>query len=508
LFRRIALALAAIVGALILVAPRHAYAQDKTLSGRWAATAMSVQWSIGDWGEACGPKPGGGGAPAGTVTVQQRGGELSMSGAGRSYSTTQCWEQFPGLSPVSHSGGKRGWNTVCKTPPGDPRQATVRTSLNASDDFIGLNETGQYQFVIKGQNCTASVRRTRTFKLIQREGEAAPAPAPSAPVPSAPPPKPAPLPEPKPKPTATESRTRCGELGAPARLEVRPSRKLMRPGEEFEFQARVLDAAGCVLPTKPSFELGGAPRGVSVSGRGKVRILEDAPDGEVSIRVSVAGKSVDVVVEVASSGRYDALLQGGGFNEAGESENVAVTAIASGSIGAGSASVDDRSNRHRRLFVAIVGGLAFLLGAVGVLLVLRGKKRRPDPAPASSAPAAPRAAPPAPAPGARFCPTCREEFPPDAQFCPNDGNRLIAAPEAGDPRAPAGGICPVCGQGFDPGIVTCPTHDEELVPPAVYFAGRESEPRIDRKICPVCGAQYTGQIGFCGTDGAALVPVN
>jgi hypothetical protein len=508
LFRRSAIALAAIAGALILLAPGRAHAQDKTLSGRWSATAMSVQWSIGDWGEACGPKPGGGGAPAGTVTVQQRGGELSMSGAGRSYSTTQCWEQFPGLAPVSHSGGKRGWSTVCKTGAGDPRQATVRTSLNASDDFIGLNETGQYQFVIKGQNCTASVRRTRTFKLIQREGEAAPAPASSAP-PAKPEPaaKPEPKPTPTPTPTAAETRTRCTELGAPARLEVRPSRKLIRPGEEFEFQARVLDAAGCVLPSTPSWKIVGEAQGVSLTTPGKVRIASDAPETEVRISVSVAGRSVDVLVEIASSQRYDALLGRGDFNEAGESEEVAVTAIASGSIGAGSAAVEDRSGNRRRMFVAIVGGLALLLGAIGVVLVLRGKKRRagPDPAGAAAAPARPAATP---APGTRVCPTCREEYPPDAQFCPIDGNRLVAAAEPGDLRAPAGGICPVCGQGFDPGIATCPVHEEELLPTAVYFATRESEPRIDRKICPVCGAQYSGPSGFCGTDGAALVPVN
>jgi predicted amidophosphoribosyltransferase len=107
-----------------------------------------------------------------------------------------------------------------------------------------------------------------------------------------------------------------------------------------------------------------------------------------------------------------------------------------------------------------------------------------------------------------ICPTCREEYPADAQFCPNDGNRLVRFQEGADPRQPAGGICPVCGQGFDPGVVSCPTHDEELVPPAVYLAMRDSEPPVDKKICPVCGAQYSGQSGFCGTDGAALVPVN
>lgn len=217
---------------------------------------------------------------------------------------------------------------------------------------------------------------------------------------------------------------------------------------------------------------------------------------------------MDVVVEIASKERYEALLRRGGFNEAGESEDVAVTAIASGSIGAGSAAVGDDSNSRRRWFVAIVGGLALALGLVGLTLVLRGRKKRDDTEPTAAAPTAVERREPASERGVMACPTCREEYPPDAQFCPNDGNRLVRLQDGGDPRAPSGGICPVCGQGFDPGIVVCPTHEEELLPPAAYFAMRDSEPPVDKKICPVCGAQYPGQSGFCGTDGAALVPVN
>jgi hypothetical protein len=432
--------------------------------------------------------------------VKQTGGELTITGAGRSWSTTQCWEQFPGLVPRSHAGGTRGWKTTCRTAPGDPRQATVNTNTTASDDFIGLNETGQYQFVIKGQNCTASVRRTRTFKLIQRDGET-PTPVESAPAPKPPAPKPAPPP--------TETHPRCTDLGPPARLEVRPSRKLMRPGEDFEFRARVLDASGCTLPTAPAWKVVGEPKGVSLLGAGKVRIAGDAPETDVAISAAVGGRSVDVVVEIASKDRYDALMRKGGFNEAGESEDVAVTAIASGSIGSGSAAVEDQSGDRRRTFVAVVGGLALLLGGIGLVLVLRSRRRRArqslePPAPAPS----PVSLPIPSTPGAMVCPTCRDEYPPEAIYCPTDGNRLVRLQDGADPRGPTGGICPVCGQGFDPGIMLCPTHEEEVVPPAVYFAMRESDPPFDKKICPVCGAQYSGQSGFCGTDGAALVPVN
>src|SRR5690606_36561188 len=99
------------------------------------------------------------------------GSELSISGLGREWSTTQCWEQYPGLARRSHSAGTRGWRNVCKTADSDPRQATVVTTLSATDTTMSFDETAQYQFVIQGQNCTASARRTRSFRLLQREGE-------------------------------------------------------------------------------------------------------------------------------------------------------------------------------------------------------------------------------------------------------------------------------------------------------------------------------------------------
>src|SRR5690606_23323117 len=113
-------------------APVAAQSQP-TLSGRWSASAMSVQWRIGQWGSQCGPKPGGGGSASGSVSIKQTGSELTIHGGTRTYQTTQCWEQFPGLSPRSHSGGKRGWRTTCKTAASDPRQATVITTLSATD---------------------------------------------------------------------------------------------------------------------------------------------------------------------------------------------------------------------------------------------------------------------------------------------------------------------------------------------------------------------------------------
>jgi predicted amidophosphoribosyltransferase len=108
--------------------------------------------------------------------------------------------------------------------------------------------------------------------------------------------------------------------------------------------------------------------------------------------------------------------------------------------------------------------------------------------------------------GAKACPTCREEFPPEAEFCPNDGNRLVAQVTLG--TGPGGSVCPVCGRGFNPGTQSCPEHGEELIPASAYAPARMKTLIVTRTICPVCGTQYTSETRFCGECGAGVVPVN
>src|SRR5687767_15585136 len=53
----------------VVLNPSDAWSQGPpTLSGQWSASAMHVQWNIGQWGAACGPRPSGGGSGAGQVT--------------------------------------------------------------------------------------------------------------------------------------------------------------------------------------------------------------------------------------------------------------------------------------------------------------------------------------------------------------------------------------------------------------------------------------------------------
>src|SRR5262245_3317784 len=142
-----AFALVASLGAIVLgeffvASPVALAADDAPLGGQWSATAMTSTWKIGDWGPACGPEPSGGGAPAGTVTVVDQGNELVMTGSGRTFSTRECWEQFPGLTRTSHSAGARTWRNTCRTGASDPRQASLVTTITAADHQLAIHEHG------------------------------------------------------------------------------------------------------------------------------------------------------------------------------------------------------------------------------------------------------------------------------------------------------------------------------------------------------------------------------
>ena len=469
------LPLAAALAAALTAASTTSRAQDRpTLSGTWTASALSEQWTLSSWGDACGPKPRGQGAGGGSVQIKQHGAELMISGAGRAWSTTDCWEQMPGLSRTSHSasGGGRAWRTRCASAANDPRRASVVTTTQATDTTITMSETGQYQFVINDTTCSASVTRSRSYSLVRRE-DAAPAASASA---SAPPASASAPPPPAPAPAATEAKPAmpksCASPGEAARLEVSPSRKLMRPGERFQFRAVVMDAEGCALSARPTWSIAPGPLAAhaSVDPGGALAIAADAAEGEIGLTAAVGGKGVTVRVEVAAAERYDALLESRGLGPSGESDQAAVAVIATGTLGGRTAVGEDGARERKQAFVAIVIALAACLGLAGLILLRRGHRRTAAPAaepgpdsdmspssapspstsstsseapaapapepvrePAPPKPAAPRAAPPPTAAAARptpkrrgkICPTCGEHYPNEALFCGKDGTQLV-----------------------------------------------------------------------------------
>jgi hypothetical protein len=406
-----------------------------TLDGRWTASSLTVRWIIGEWGDACGPRPSGGGEGGGAVTIDQSGGELQITGLGRAYTTAQCWELYPGLQRVGHSASARAWKSTCKTAPNDPRQAALTTSLTASDDTISFYEGGQYQFIIQGQNCTASVGRYRTYAIAQRAE--VPGAAPSA-IPSAAPPPPK-------KTDATVNR--CASPGPAARLDVRPARKLMRAGESFTFRALVSDASGCPLVAPTSWAIDSGGENAEITSPATIQVKPNAPEGEVRLTASVGGRSAVVTIEIASSARYDKLLESGAFNAEGEVDETASVAIASQSIGAASAVAEDRASGRKWIFVGVVAVVALVLAIASVILFGQNRKL-----------AARRAA--------------------------DDAARRVAARSRTEVAVPA------------------------VAPPPPEPEPKAPSPPQKRTICPICGRQYGAEERFCGDDGATLLPLN
>jgi hypothetical protein len=514
-------------------------------------TAVSESFAVQEWASSCGPAPVSGTLlPGGPVTIQSQGDELVISGGRRTLRTDQCLDPMPTLARDVHSHAGRSWRTRCSTPPSDPRHAVVNTAyfLAAGDDSISVAETGRYEFVISGSRCVADVTRSASLaRVVQPASPPVAASAVPAPADTASAPLPADTTPPPP------SRVDCSAPGEPARLEVRPSRKLLKLGDSFTFRATVVDANGCPTGTPIQWTTGavafkdgqvhsGDPS-IDATGKLTVPSLEFA-DASFDVIATAAGHSAKASVEVSSPANYEALLAQSGLGPSGERDEPSVAILATGSIGAANARAEDGARRRRILFIAVVGGLALVLGVVAIIGGARARKAKAAERAASDRHAekmreyerhkqereqrhaqqmrvhlesVARAQQIAAANAARgidsgpmFCPSCRRDFPPGSVFCPQDSNRLV--PQRGHEAlmtGPAGGICPTCKRGFNPGVKVCPHDGDELVPLGMAKASAPPPASAGRgKICPTCGARFEGNAAFCGKDGTQLVLVN
>jgi hypothetical protein len=493
---------------LLLSVTLPAEAQEKTLAGRWSASTSRASWTIDQWGDACGPRPVGESVPGGVVTIAMRGNELSISGLGRNYSSNTCWETIPGQRVTGHSATGRAWRTTCQSPAGDSRRSTVTTTLSATDERIDFTEVGQFEFTIEGQTCRAAMRRNRTYSLVEREGESRSVPeqpAPAQPLALASSPEEGTRPPPT-SDQKVEERTsaNCASVGPPARLEVRPSRKLLRAGDQYTFHVQVLDRAGCGLQRALTWKVVDATTTLEVAPTGLIQVPKDAAEGSATLAASVQDRSVQVFVDVVSESRYQDLLAAGKFDDRGETRDSAVVTMASADVGTRAAVLQEKARSRRLIFVGVVG--LFALGLAGAALWMAFGRRRHKQQYDSTIDSGIAGA--GAAGETLVCPTCQGEYPANTRFCAVDGNRLVPMPPMGQLEGGEGGVCPVCGQGFDPGVTSCPTHDEELVPPMALGA-RQANPRPPtRRICPICGTIYGTEHQFCGNDGAALVQIN
>ncbi len=467
-----------------------------------------------------------------------------MAGAGRTFRTNECWEQLPSVTQTSHTVSARAWQTKCTSPPNDSRQATLITTITATDNTISLDETGQYQFRIEGQSCTASVRRSRSLALVQRQRDLAPPPG-VQPQPTAiatPSPAPAPLPLPPGRLPLPRSSTadRCAEPGPPARVEVRPARKLLRPGERFAFRALAVDANGCPVDARFTWTFSNSNTKLTVAPGGTVTAPEDAEDEISELTVALGSKTVRVTVEVATPERYEALLSTESVNDAGESEEAAAAVVEGASLGANPAVAEDKSKFRKTTFIIVIATLALGLATLGVVLLRRGSPRRSSrrtsqaPAAESAAAAAPMGAGLHPKPGADE-PSAKTAGAPNAApshtiaGAPNaaPSHTIAGAPNAAPSHTIAGGpkaapsntivlthgrsvparplLCPSCRSEFPPQSTFCP-HDGNRLVAAPLGSLRAPTTAGAGGLCPTCGRGYDPGVKMCPQHGDDLVP--
>ncbi len=534
----------------VVCVPKAAHAESP-FGGKWRQGPLHEEYTVQTWISGCGPAPISGDSGGGeSVVVHEEGDELVLVGGARTFRTNQCYDPLPTLTREAHTRDPSGrmWRTRCVTPQGDARKATMNTLVTATSDArLELTETGRYEITLAEGRCVADVKRSRAFEAVVVQAPVAvPTPVPAATAATA--------------PMATKADPAsgaCDAPGEPTRLEARPSRKLLRTGETFQFHAIVRDAAGCVTTTPTAWSIAPAidnVRRATIDAAGRVTVPDDATEGSVEAIATAAGRSARVTIEVASAARYDELLAQSGLNSAGEADTASVTVLETESIGGRDTPAEDTAHRRRSIFIGVVFAIVSILGSLAILGARRSRKaarieadlddehaervrmaeamRRTradehaaqvrahevsvqqaqlvvDGARKRQLEAAPSPASMAPRGGAEMvCPACHREYPSSSAYCAQDGGKLVPNANRGA-SAPAGVLCPTCKRGFGAETRYCPFDKDELVPVGMLAPSAPSNALPPRgKICPTCGSRFDGNATFCGKDGTALVLLN
>jgi hypothetical protein len=463
--------------------------QAATEGPPWDMSAVNETFTVRAWGRPCGPAPTSGSSFAGgRAVIRSEGGELVIDTGERTFRTDRCLDPIPTLVavPSVHWVGPKAWRTRCATPPGDSRRATLNTAffLTASD-ALTIAETGRYEFSVKGTQCVADVTREASLRRV------APAVMPSSTAASDAATTGLPSAASHPSRIGAED---CSAPGAPDRLEVRPSRKLLRVGDHLVFRAVVLDAAGCRTATPirwsldfPASSAPPSPR-PSIDASGELTVPSGSSSGATfAVVATAASRSTRASIQVTSAADFAALLARSGLGPNGENEQPAVANLGTTSLGSTDVRIQDGAGRRRKLFVKVIAALSSALGVLAVIVALRSRRARLV---------------------ERNARTLHQERLRNFETSKREREEQQALEQAHLERVPAGspgGVCPTCRRGFSPGIHVCPEHGEDLVPPAP-FALSSGAPR--GKICPTCGDRFEGTAGFCGKDGTQLVLLN
>lgn len=517
----------------IVLGPATALAQT-SYAGTWNAGSTRMQVDITSWGPDCGQRPASTTVPAsGQVRVTEDGDQLVFRGR-QTQRTDGCWSANPAVRRVSSTRQPGEWRVVCRTPPSDSKSETGTYTLTADgDDRLVLRDVSRYDWQLNASRCVGTITSTQVFTRVGA-GAATPTPTPT----------PTPAPE------------RCTP-GEPHELRLRPAESRIEPGGEVRFSARVVDRAGCTVPSQRiQWDL---RRPASVQGELEGGVFHAArtaaeAEGEFTVVARSGSLRAEATVTVHTADLSDSIARRTSFGVVGPPEDVGDLELESA---AGVSARSERAEEEESYVVPIAvgaGALVLVLILVGVVAVRRGRRRDDAASAASTASATSEtseAAADATFGGARdamgagmgtatstatgaaahaavdpthpqraiasatpepklprVCPVCAQEFEDGTtQFCPNDGAELLRHedPPTGQPL-----ICPTCRRGFVAGMKTCPTDGEELVPYALFVARHRAKEQGEEKakICPTCGDRYGRQVTFCGKDGSELVLVN
>jgi|GEM_PF-992019 len=408
----------------LISSPTNAQAEEDNVSGSWSASPLQVAWALGNWESTCGPKPSPQGDAGGTVQLSASRAEFSLHGLGRSYTTTSCWEQLPGLQVRSHSASATTVRSSCEMPKGDPRQAKVVTTWALRGDKIYFDETGQYQFLSKDGSCTASVRRTRLLSRIEKSASDGAVPSGANTKPS------------QEKASATLARVdeaasspACAGEQKASRVDLTIVTPLLRAGDSLVVDSRAYATNGCRAASPARLEFLSGKELVEETSPGNFRVRLEAPSGKLRIAAVVDDVRGEGEVTVVSRNELESFFAGA----------LPVITSAPPTTERPSAQSEGMAGRleepDRKLWIG-AAALGLLASALGIGLLWRKSVRRrggDGSLPLEQVvieevnPLAETAGvfPPHVIPPARMCPTCGERYTGTETFCGKDGTRLF-----------------------------------------------------------------------------------
>lgn len=466
----------------------------------WTASALKEQWSFPRWEQECGPRPAPQSLGGGPAQVTEKDGQLTISGSGRTYRTTECWERYPGLGRVAHSSATRTWSNTCRTAESDPRRALVQTSVTATDTTITLRETGQYAFRLKDANCEARVVRTRTWSKKAAEArETATSPAvpsadsrPAEDVNGSGAPETRAATQGQSPPSASPATPACDDVGPPSSIEVQQRALELGPGQSVRLLPQVVDEAGCrVQNAELRFTVTPKDKGVVVDERdGTVKVALQASEGAYAITIQSGALSTSVGLKLLSPEQAAAALRTPALGVP-LTDGQAKPQGTMMQVGAAAAQGEDAATPRKWVFAALASLVVVGLGILGLRL-LRGAPRPARLSPNGAVSLRGGAITVRSAEGTSALTNDRAEGTGGVARSP--ASIAHARTAAWSEGAPDATPLPAARRGR---VSTPPPKPSSKPPP---------QRRSGAGVCPACGTRYTDGSIYCGMDGVRLSP--